>query len=265
MKLSIVLLGAAACGVTAILADQPAAAGELKFQSRDDRHTSLVELYTSEGCSSCPPAEAWLSKLVTIPQLWTEIVPVAFHVDYWDNLGWTDRFASPAWTARQRAYAASWGGDSVYTPGVVLDGREWRQWSSHAAGELPAAAEKTGGTGQLSVVVHDGKTAAVTYRTSDRPAAARDVLVALLGCGLNSNVQAGENRGRSLRHDFVALACVRQKFSSGTPAASVTVQLPTPPKDAGRLALAVWVEEPGRAGIEQAAGGWLTDAPAKRP
>ena len=249
-----------------VLAAPAAAGGDLKFQSRDGRHTRLVELYTSEGCSSCPPAEAWLGKLVASPQLWTEIVPVAFHVDYWDNLGWTDRFASPAWTARQRAYAANWGNDSVYTPGVVLDGREWRQWASHAAGEWPPAAEKAADPGQLSIIVHDGKTAVVTYRTIDRPAAAREVSVALLGCDLTSSVKAGENRGQSLRHDFVALACVRQKLSSDKPEGSATFPLPTPPAEAGRLALAAWVEEPGRAGIEQATGGWLTDTtPAKRP
>src|SRR5713226_2490390 len=60
----------------------------------------LLELFTSEGCSSCPPAEAWLSKLKSDPRLWKDFVPLAFHVDYWDRLGWRDRFSSRAWTER---------------------------------------------------------------------------------------------------------------------------------------------------------------------
>ena len=88
----------------------------------------LVELFTSEGCSSCPPADAWISQLKESPDLWKKIVPVAFHVDYWNNLGWRDRFAKPEFTARQRRYVAAWGGDSVYTPGFVVNGKEWRDW-----------------------------------------------------------------------------------------------------------------------------------------
>src|SRR5689334_18800483 len=100
-------------------------AAEVTFESGPAR-THLIELYTSEGCSSCPPAEAWLSKLKDEPRLWRDFVPLAFHVDYWDRLGWRDPFASKEWTARQYAYSAGWKSESVYTPGFVLDGREWR-------------------------------------------------------------------------------------------------------------------------------------------
>ena len=186
------LLGAACAASSMLLADRAGAGGSLSFQSRDGQHISLVELYTSEGCSSCPPAEEWLSRLSTSPRLWTEIVPVAFHVDYWDNLGWRDRFASPAATARQRTYAADWGSGSVYTPEVVLDGREWRQWSNFGTGELPSGAGQSAGAGQLKIVVKDGKTVTVIYRPADNAGAAtREVSVALLGCDLNSNVKAG--------------------------------------------------------------------------
>jgi hypothetical protein len=78
-----------------------ACAGELSVQSGPAR-AHLLELYTSEGCSSCPPAEQWFSTLKQSPRLWKEIVPVAFHVNYWDQLGWKDKLASPANTARQR-------------------------------------------------------------------------------------------------------------------------------------------------------------------
>jgi hypothetical protein len=98
----------------------PLHAGEPIFQS-DKTQTALVELYTSEGCSSCPPAEEWFSTLSANPGLWKQFVPVAFHVDYWDDLGWKDSFATPAYTQRQRDYAAAWGSSSVYTPGFVLE------------------------------------------------------------------------------------------------------------------------------------------------
>ena len=100
----------------------------------------LIELFTSQGCSSCPPAEAWLSKLKSEPRLWKDFVPIAFHVDYWDRLGWRDPFAAKEWTARQYLYSANWRSESVYTPGFVLDGRELLNRSVPAASnEKPGA------------------------------------------------------------------------------------------------------------------------------
>ena len=78
--------------------------------------TALIELFSSEGCSSCPPAERWLGSLRTEPGLWRGFVPVAFHVDYWNRLGWPDRFSTREFTAREYDYAAAWHSDSVYTP-----------------------------------------------------------------------------------------------------------------------------------------------------
>src|SRR5262245_10264750 len=101
--------------------------GTVTFQS-PDRRTALLELFTSEGCSSCPPAEAWLSRLKESPCLWKDFVPVAFHVDYWDRLGWEDPWGSRAYSQRLQSYARSWRNDSVYTPGFVLNGKEWRAW-----------------------------------------------------------------------------------------------------------------------------------------
>ena len=116
-------------------------AAPLKFSSRENR-THLIELYGSEGCSSCPPAERWLGELRTNPGLWHDFVPVAFHVIYWDHLGWRARFAGKEFTARQYAYSSQWSSDTVYTPGFVLDGEEWRRTS----GQHPpqASPEKAG-------------------------------------------------------------------------------------------------------------------------
>ncbi len=89
-----------------LLASSALGAAPLQFTSPETRVT-LLELYTSEGCSSCPPADRWLSGLRDDPRLWREVVPVAFHVDYWDAIGWPDRFASAAHSERQRTYARS--------------------------------------------------------------------------------------------------------------------------------------------------------------
>ena len=87
-----------------LLTVQTLSAENFKFESTSQQ-TALLELYTSEGCSSCPPADRWLSKLKNEEGLWTRFIPVALHVDYWDYIGWKDRFASPEYSNRQRKYA----------------------------------------------------------------------------------------------------------------------------------------------------------------
>src|SRR5215472_11691421 len=163
------------------------------------RQTALLELFTSEGCSSCPSAENWLSQLKESPGLWKEFVPVAFHVDYWDYLGWRDPWGSKAFSDRQRAYAQLWRGDSIYTPGFVLNGQEWRGWSRENRGP-PASATKAG---VLRVSSADGAHWQVTFSPLNHTANDYDAHAALLAGGLTSDVKAGENRGRRLKHDFV--------------------------------------------------------------
>src|SRR5438046_904748 len=92
---------------------------------------ALVELFTSEGCSSCPPADRWISGFVTHPQV-ERFVPLAFHVNYWDDLGWKDRFADQRYTERQRALAKAAGANMVYTPQVTLQGRDAADWRSES-------------------------------------------------------------------------------------------------------------------------------------
>ena len=150
----------------------------------------VVELYTSEGCSSCPPADRWLSSLKGRD----EVLPIAFHVDYWDRLGWPDRFASPAITQRQHRLAQAHGSTFVYTPQVVVNGRDWRRWPS-----LPAAGEPS----SLALSMRrDGS--AVTVQVEAAPSAGRlEGYWVVLEDNHVSRVAAGENRGETLRHDHV--------------------------------------------------------------
>jgi hypothetical protein len=199
---------------------------------------ALVELFTSEGCSSCPPADAWLSVLKSDPALWKKFVPVAFHVDYWNALGWPDRFASPEFTARQRSYAAAWRGDSVYTPCVVVNGREFSRWRSGLQIDDKSA------PGILKATLEDGR-----VKIQFNGAGANEAHVALLGADISSEVKAGENRGRTLIHNFVVLS-----HESGS--LDHVFTLPQS-REGAHHALAVWVSAKGLAAPIQAVGGWL--------
>ncbi|MES2959384.1 MAG: DUF1223 domain-containing protein [Pseudomonadota bacterium] len=150
---------------------------------------AIVELYTSEGCSSCPPADRWLSTLKGR----NDVIALAFHVNYWDRLGWPDRFATPAATERQHQLAQSSGSGYVYTPQVVLNGRDWRQWSGTSPARLPAS---TLGLG----LKREGNTVTASVGAGSARLAG---YWAVLEDGHNTRVRAGENAGETLKHDHV--------------------------------------------------------------
>jgi hypothetical protein len=219
-----------------------------------ENQVSLLELYTSEGCNSCPPAETWLSELKTSPKLWRTLVPVAFHVDYWDSLGWKDRFGSKEYSERQRAYGDFWKSRSVYTPGFVLDGSEWKGWFHHETS--PPAASKRAGVLRASSA--DGVEWTLSFRPVASPSQSRyEFHATLLGFDLASHVTAGENRGRELAHDFVVLKLVQAQARVEGGVVETTVHLDSRQAAAPRLGLAVWVEVPNHAEPLQALGGWI--------
>ena len=221
-------------------------AEERVLQSEPSR-THLIELFTSQGCSSCPPAEAWLSKLKNEARLWKDFVPIAFHVDYWDRLGWRDPFAAKEWTARQYLYSETWNSEGVYTPGFVLDGREWLGRS------LPAAASEKPGPLKLTI---DNKRIIASFVPTDGAIKDVDLHVATLGFDLATKVGAGENSGRSLRQDFVVLSLANEKMSGG----KSEIPFVADPR-AG--AVAAWITVPNHIEPIQAVGGWLNRSIAK--
>jgi hypothetical protein len=169
---------------------------------------ALVELYTSEGCSSCPPADRWLSAFTSVARN-GDVVPLAFHVGYWDYIGWKDAYADARYTERQRERASASGARYVYTPQVVLGGRDFPAWSSErsltaafdAIRRKPAAV-----TLELSASVAADRTVStrLTASSSATLASRNLALVTVVTQdGLGSQVTAGENRGEKLRHDFV--------------------------------------------------------------
>ncbi len=178
--------------------------------SSPPQQATLIELFTSEGCSSCPPADRWLSGFTaarTTPQ-GSPIVALAFHVDYWDYIGWADRFASPAYTARQHERQRAMQSRFVYTPQTVINGRDstgWRQ--AGAPGRLPPSTPGPAGA-SLNIAAEptaDGDIE-VKLAASLLPSAGKQPAVAYLALyenGLSSEVRRGENAGQRLRHDFV--------------------------------------------------------------
>jgi len=213
--------------------------------------THLLELFTSEGCSSCPPAEEWLSSRRTDARLWLDYVPVAFHVDYWDYLGWRDKLADPAYALRQRRYSNAWGAHSVYTPGFVWDGAEWRP-RAHA--ELPRAST-TIQPGLLTAAFHRSGEIQITYQPANQQERSYEINAALLGIGIRSEIHAGENSGRTLTHDFAVLLHRQGVASSSPSGAQAHLRLLGSQLPKTGLAVAVWVADPQSGAILQAAGG----------
>jgi len=244
--------------ILGVLAGIATDAAPIQFQS-PERQVALVELYTSEGCSSCPPAESWLSGLKEKPGLWSEFVPVAFHVDYWNYLGWRDKWSSKQNSDRQRDYAGLWGSESIYTPEFVLNGQEWRNWLGLRGAPGLAGTR----VGILRVTSEDTNHWQVNFRPEDAVATALEVNAGLLASGLVSDVKAGENAGRRLQHDFAVLKLIKQPLAGKDGeyhgAFTMTGGQNSPE---GNLALAVWVTRSGTLEPVQSVGGWLAP-PAK--
>lgn len=228
-----------------------AVSAEITIQSGVTQN-NLVELYTSEGCSSCPPADQWLSTLKADPSLWQDLVPVAFHVDYWDYNGWKDRYAHPDFADRQRTYAAQSSVTTVYTPGLMSNGEEWRNFGWLA----PTLAEEHE-VGLLKAVIGDDNVVINFQPQAESHDENLVAYVALLGFELTSDVQAGENAGRELKHDFVVLGFAEKPMTYDDGSYHLTIERPRSETSANKYGIALWVSRADRQIPIQAAGGWI--------
>lgn len=219
-KLSAIVFGVAALAVLTVAAVTlggrgPGGAEALKKEAAESkaapaaaRRAVVVELFTSEGCSSCPPADALLARLdATQPVEGAEVIPLALHVDYWNRLGWADPFSSRQFSERQGEYAAAFGQDGVYTPQMVVDGvKEFNGGNSSLAQEAIGKAAREA-KGEVLLTRSSSQSDAFVRISAEinnfpRPTAGEsvNVLLALTESGLASDVARGENSGRKLTH-----------------------------------------------------------------
>jgi hypothetical protein len=168
------------------------------------RKSVVVELFTSEGCSSCPPADELLARFQgNHPANGAEIIPLGFHVDYWNYQGWQDRFSAHTYTQRQETYAARFRLGSPYTPQMVVDGQsEFAGNDSRRAQQAIAEAATQPQTAEIQLSWTQGDKL-VVHATATGSASQADVLLAVTEDNLSSNVGAGENQGRVLHHAAV--------------------------------------------------------------
>lgn len=174
----------------------------------------LLELFTSQGCSSCPPADRVLSRLAASPEWRGKIAPLAFHVDYWNYIGWTDPFSSPAWSGRQEAYAAAWGSSRIYTPQLVVGGEI--DCSGADEGCIGRALRKLADrvpSWRLGLTLRKtpegGVEAEVTARSLAPGPPPGELFVAIAESGLITAVGRGENARRTLANDCVVRRLLR--------------------------------------------------------
>lgn len=166
------------------------------------RRSVVVELFTSEGCSSCPPADALLSQLRNQGmEKGVEVIPLGFHVDYWNYQGWQDRFSSPDYSKRQETYAEQLHTEGPYTPEMVVNGsQEFVGNDATRARSTIADEAAEAATGQVSLKPEAGK---LVINVSSQPETSGEVWLAITEDNLSSSVAAGENAGRKLHHDAV--------------------------------------------------------------
>ncbi|MDH5600938.1 MAG: DUF1223 domain-containing protein [Gammaproteobacteria bacterium] len=222
-------------------------AGNLHVESGSKKNT-LIELYTSEGCSSCPPAEEYLNMYKNNSELWKTWIPVAFHVDYWDYIGWKDRYAEKKYGQRQSRYAKLKHVSTVYTPAFMVNGQNWR--TGFFSRELK---ESNIDVGNLSLNIENGLINA-NFKSLKKIASALKLNVALLGMDLSTYIERGENSGRSAKHEFVVVGFSSKQSNNSN------WKIPLPKKHyhgAKKYGLAVWVSEGNDPTPVQATGMFL--------
>ena len=238
-----------------VAAAQPAFGGECSGASGPARKV-LLELYTSEGCSSCPPADRWLSKLMEAGFAPGTVIPVAFHVDYWNDLGWPDRFSQAAFSARQRATSVRDSATYVYTPQFLADGHDFRGSGGYdSLRQRVRTAAASPARVRLNLSLDPGSAEVRVHADLDAGAAAgpADLFVVITENGLSTQVAAGENRGKALEHDAVARVLLGPFPVAASGPTDLRQALPLAPDwRRDRLSVVAFVQDRARGDVLQA-------------
>jgi hypothetical protein len=226
------------CIVMILLAASTSARAECRLQSSNPR-PHLVELYTSEGCDSCPPAEHWMSTLLKH----ADLIGLEFHVDYWDTTDWRDPFSDHAYTSRQQAIARRRNHDQVYTPQIWLDGRLWYNWPK---GAPPDPAETASPPLALTIDGNDPLRIAIDVHAASGKPDYR-LYAALAEDSLSEHVRGGENRGKTLSHDEVVRA-----FAGPFPLPHADIELKIPPRtERARASVVAFIQDEASGDVVQ--------------
>jgi len=178
----------------------------------------VVELFTSQGCSSCPPADALVREL----RKDRNVIPIAYHVDYWNYLGWRDPFSSHDWTLRQMQYVHAMKLNSAYTPQIVVDGaREMIGSNAFAVRAAIQDAAKSGSVAKVNMTVAGG----VATIDTTAPRAGLELVVVTTEDGVVTKIERGENRGVTLTNDAIARSITRVSVANGASTHKVPVAL----------------------------------------
>ncbi len=218
----------------------------------DEKSPIFIELYSSQGCSSCPPAEEWLSSFVDNGELWNTYFPVSFHVTYWNYLGWKDPFSDRRYSQRQYDHLSLLNIRQVYTPQFVVNSSEWRGWFNRDYDSLKQIKREK--APKLNLEIKSGKVTAI-LDDSVAVDSSYKFHLAIVGSGFSTKVTRGENRSKQLKQDFTVLDV--QTFTRGADSTfSGSVKpLPKISIEAKRLAWVGWVEHKGK--VVQAVGDWI--------
>lgn len=233
------------------LIDQTARSTERIIADTGPKYVQMLELYSSEGCSSCPPADIWISRLTQDPGLWNSFVPVVFHVDYWNDLGWKDIFSSSEMSQRQRQVVSTWPQRTLYTPMFILNGKELKNWSNKKISDLNQKNHI-----ELQII-EDKKN---YFKTKIKGIAANKlkdykVHAVLLGFGIEADITDGENSGRKLQHNFVVLDWAQSEIKKDT--FSKGFEFNRRKIKAKKYAVAAWIEKVNTPVPLQAVGGYV--------
>ena len=223
------------------------------FTSGENK-VSLVELYTSQGCSSCPPADEWLSDLKREDQLFKKFIPLAFHVTYWNYIGWNDVFANSKNDDRQKKYSRDiWKRNSVYTPQFIIDTKEYRQWFRNK--NLPTFSNKY--AGDLTVTLQKDNHLMIEYHNKNIKKKDVIIHIVLQGFDYSISIHRGENSNKKLKHDFVVLKHIKRDSLIQDNKLKYKLKLPFEIRGNNRKALVVWISDKNYTQL-QAVGNYIT-------